>query len=123
MSPSKDRRKQRRCEKIRNDRLSKLTDAEKKAKKVFDELNLKYEEQYPIFTKNSFILVDFYLPDKKVAVEIDGISHDHRRKTWQSYNRWREKVIQKFGATLWRFRNEEVLERTESFKENVLKKM
>jgi len=114
--------KRKRCESIRKDRLSKETLAEKKFCKILDKEKIIYERQYPIYTNNSFILVDFYIPKKHLAIEIDGSSHDNRRKTWQSYNKWREKVIHRAGAILLRFRNDQVLKNPEDCREIVLKK-
>ena len=112
-----------RCDKIRKEKFTKLTVAEQETEKVFKKMKLDYIPQYPIFTRNSFILVDFFLPHERVAIEIDGASHENRKKTWHSYNNWREKVIHRYGATLWRFKNKEVLKSPDNFRKIIAKKL
>jgi len=112
-----------RCYKIRNNNIKKMTQAEQKVKDIFDSKGVKYVPQYPIYTRTSFILIDFYLPNKKLAIEIDGGSHIGRLKTWQSYNKWRESVIHKICTGLVRFTNDEILSNSDNFREFVLKIM
>lgn len=122
--PSKEKlleEKINKAEKIRKDNISKRTAAELKVKEILDDLKVEYIEQYPVYTRRSFILVDFYLPAQKIAIEIDGSSHQGRRKSWQSYNKWREKIITGLSTGLVRFQNNEILTNADNFREFVLK--
>jgi very-short-patch-repair endonuclease len=124
--PSKEellKQKVSRAEKIREDNISRRTEAELKVKEILDDLKVEYIEQYPIYTRNSFILIDFYLPKQKIAIEIDGTSHEGRRRCWQSYNKWREKIITGLSTGLIRFQNNEILTNADNFREFVLKKL
>lgn len=65
------------AERNREDAISKATPEEKKFKAVLKALNVKYEYQHIIFIDNwHFYIVDFYLPDYNVVVEIDGNFHN-----------------------------------------------
>ena len=52
---------------------------------------------------NNFI-VDFYCHELKLAIEIDGSSHDDK----VDYDKERQKTIEGFGVTFIRFTNNEV---------------
>ena len=73
----------------------------------------KFRRQYSI---GSFI-VDFYCPELKLAIEIDG--ENHRRKKSVIYDKMRQRKIESYHTKLIRFTNEEV----PSNLENVLEKI
>jgi len=61
-------------------KTSKATESEKHFKVILKSLGIKYEYQHVIFTDSygHFFIVDFYLPDYNLAIEIDGGYHyDH----------------------------------------------
>ena len=51
-----------------------------------------------------WILVDFYCPELKLAVEVDGASHNDN----QEYDAERTDVLNRYGIDVVRYRNEEV---------------
>ena len=65
-------------------------------------LGKKFRRQYSI---GAFV-IDFYCPKLKLAIELDGASHDTNEMN--IYDKGREEVIKTFGIIFIRFRNEEV---------------
>lgn len=61
-----------------------LTSLEKRAKQILDELGVNYIEQYP--TRLGFI-IDFAIPDKKIAIEVDG-KYWHKDKKRDRFRDW-----------------------------------
>lgn len=51
------------------------TSSELLMKAKLDFKKIKYEFQYPIDTKTSYFIVDFYFPKSKTIIEIDGSVH------------------------------------------------
>jgi very-short-patch-repair endonuclease len=64
--------------------------------------NCKFRRQYGI---DRFV-VDFYAPELKLAIEIDGPTHD--RAEAQEYDAARQAYIESIGAVVLRFRNGQV---------------
>lgn len=71
-------------------------------KEVLDELGIKYQRQFKIFTgSKNFQRLDFYLPDFGVAVEYNGIQHYqvtpffHRKNEVSSLQYQQEKDLMK----------------------------
>lgn len=73
--------------------------------------NLKFRRQHSI----GKYIVDFYCPKKKIAVELDGASHNGR----EEYDYNRDLFIQSFGITVLRFKNHEVFNDTEGVLEAI----
>ena len=68
---------------IRQDLISKTSDAEKAAIRNCERLGYKVVRQQPILTGRKMYFADIYLPDLKTIVEIDGGYHytqNQRRK-------------------------------------------
>ena len=63
----------------------------------------KFRRQYSI---NAYV-VDFYSPENKLAVEIDGSSHD--REDAIEYDKARQEEIEALGIRVVRFTNHDVL--------------
>jgi very-short-patch-repair endonuclease len=81
-----------------------MTDAEKL---VWSELKkranrTKYRRQYSIGP----YIIDFYCPNKKLAIEIDGYSHNNPDSI--EYDEYRDKYIGSLGIKTIRFTNTEV---------------
>ena len=64
----------------------------------------KFRRQYGI----DRYVIDFYCPELKLAIEIDGDSHS--TETAQANDRNREKHIRNYGVTFLRFTNSDVLQ-------------
>jgi very-short-patch-repair endonuclease len=67
---------------------------------------LKFRRQHPL----GCFVADFYCAKHRLAIEIDGSSH----QTWQEYDATRTSVIEEMGCRVIRFRNEQVLDDIES---------
>ena len=65
--------------------------------------NLKFRRQHPI----GRFIADFYCPEKKLIIELDGSVHD--RIDQKEYDQGRTEEIKNFDINVLRFRNEEVL--------------
>ncbi len=76
-------------------------------------LGVRFRRQFSIGN----YIVDFYSPKIKLAIEIDGKSHDTETK--REYDATREKEIRQLGINMLRFRNHEVLDEID----NVIKKI
>ena len=57
-------------------------------------------------------MVDFYCPAVKLAIEVDGISHDVNDEV-RAYDRQRQVHIESFGIRFLRFTNREVYDNLE----------
>lgn len=66
-------------------------------------LGYKFRRQYSV----DCFIIDFYCPELKLAVEIDGSVHDNQEQ--QKYDRERQSYIERFGIEFIRIRNEEIL--------------
>ena len=63
--------------------------------------NFRFRRQHPLIGR---FIADFYCPEKKLAVEIDGKVHSHQKEI----DLEREKYISTLGIRFIRFTNEEV---------------
>ncbi len=61
----------------------------------------KFRNQHPV---DRYIL-DFYCHEKKLAVEIDGHIHDHRK----DYDEHRDEYLKSAGIEVLRFSNDEII--------------
>ncbi len=77
---------------------------------------LKFRRQYSI---GSFV-VDFYCPERKLAIEIDGESHYVDGATER--DKMRQSIIESAGVSFLRFTNHDVYERLEGVIEKILEK-
>ncbi len=71
-------------------------------------LGFKVKRQYPIKYKEKnkmkIFVADFYVPSKKLVVEIDGLIHEKKYE----YDTFRSEIIGKLGFSILRFSNEQV---------------
>ncbi|MFQ5706927.1 MAG: endonuclease domain-containing protein [bacterium] len=77
----------------------------------------KFRRQYSI---DQFVL-DFYCPEVKLAVEVDGATHFTEEA--QAYDRAREDYIRTFGVTFLRFTNLEVYDSLDGVLMVILEKL
>ncbi len=66
-------------------------------------LGYKFRRQYPILN----YILDFYCPELKLAIEIDGASHDESK---YEYDLKRQKEVEAYGVIFLRFTEYEVRE-------------
>lgn len=72
---------------IRQDLMSKTSDAEKAAIRNCELLGYKVVRQQPITTGRKLYFADIYLPELKVIVEIDGAYHFSSKQKRKDGNR------------------------------------
>jgi len=68
---------------------------------------LKFRRQHSI---GGFI-VDFYCPEKRLAIELDGDVHEEKKQA--TYDKARQKTIEALGIKVLRFTNEDVIQNVE----------
>jgi len=64
--------------------------------------NIRFRRQFSI---EQFI-IDFYSPQLKLAIEIDGLTHLTDEE--KDYDAWRQNKLEEYGVKFLRFTNEEV---------------
>lgn len=75
------------AENFRKDLLQKKTKYERNVASVLSELGIKFIEQQIFYYKYSFYIVDFYLPEYKIVIEVDGRQHRIRENRIKDYKR------------------------------------
>lgn len=75
------------CSKRRNLLLKRQTKSEIDFAKLLDSLNIKYIAQKGFIVGNNFCIVDFYIPDYKTCVELDGGYHYEDTQIKRDLNR------------------------------------
>ncbi len=68
---------------------------------------MKFRRQHSI---GGFI-VDFYCPEKRLAIELDGDVHEEKKQA--TYDKARQKTIEALGIKVLRFTNEDVIQNVE----------
>ena len=63
----------------------------------------KFRRQYSV----DQYIIDFYCPRLKLAIEVDGISHESERQ--KRYDKYRQRYIEKFDIKFIRILDEEIL--------------
>ena len=66
-------------------------------------LGYKFRRQYSV---DKFV-IDFYCPELKLAIEVDGSIHDSAEQ--KSYDKMRQHKIENYGITFFRITNEELM--------------
>jgi len=71
-------------------------------------LDKKFLRQHPLFFEYihtpSFFITDFYCGENKLAIEIDGKSHEYQK----DYDELRTYIINALGINVIRFKNDEI---------------
>lgn len=96
------------AEKRRQERLEDRTAGELMFADILRALNIGGVPEKIFQNGDSNVIVDFYLPAHKLAVEIDGSSHDDKGAYDSGRDRW---LAGKHGIRTMRLRNEFVLGR------------
>ena len=95
-----------------NSMRAKPTPAEKAMCSILDEMRVRYKFQSIKFSKGTYRIFDFYLPKKRIAIEVDGPYHD------PEYDSARDSQLNSKHDRLkmLRFTNRQVLERPSQVK-------
>lgn len=82
------------------------TEAELRVIKILDNNNIKYEFQYPVKVIDTTYILDFYLPEKNVCIEIDGDYHNKNEQVYK--DKLRDIRLSRIGVFVARFHNNEL---------------
>lgn len=110
---SKHREFKRQLSFIRNRRIQlmkRTTPAEREMRRMLKYLGISYKSQKAFFHRGTLFIADFFLPDKKIVIEVDGIQHSTNQKQVEYDKRRTEFLESKRGVKVVRFTNSEVLE-------------
>lgn len=83
-----------------------MTPSEKRFNTFLGRNNIQFISQAPVYVgeKKGYIL-DFYIPNKKIAIEVDGSIHNSEKA--RKYDAERTKQLAKLGIGVYRIKNEE----------------
>lgn len=96
------------AEEYRKNLIKNQTNSESIFKAKLKSINVSYEFQKIIFTKSNFSIVDFYLPDYGLVIEIDGGYHLTNEQ--KENDKFRTAKLSNIGyKNLKRFTNEEAV--------------
>lgn len=104
-----------------NENTKNATDAEKAIQDVLIKNDIRCEFQKPCLVFGKCYIMDFYLPDYGICIEVDGDYHNTQEQLTK--DRERSNRLAKTGILVVRFTNEEAMQRVEvrRFIDNVLK--
>lgn len=67
---------QRAATKLKHEQIKYNSALERRFRKLLDENEILHVWQKPLYTDYRYVCVDFYIPEKKIIVELDGSHHD-----------------------------------------------
>jgi very-short-patch-repair endonuclease len=110
--PKRDKEMRRKL-KLCGDRIRGLreraTPAERRFRGFLCHSKIKFKFQRAFIKKGGFVIADFYLPQKKLVIEIDG--GYHLTPAQQSKDKWKDRYLKdNYGIDTMRFTNERVFE-------------
>ena len=76
-------------------------------------LGFKFRRQHSI----GFFVLDFYCPELKLAIEVDGSSHDSEEA--KKYDKQRQAIIEVYGVRFFRVTDDEVHGNIEKVSERI----
>lgn len=92
---------------------------EEKFKSILKDLRINFLFQHPSYVNNKLYILDFFIPNSTLVVEIDGKSHD----SLSAYNSdiKRQNILENNGYKVIRFTDNEVMENDSSYFKDKLK--
>jgi very-short-patch-repair endonuclease len=94
------------AKKFRTDLVKNQTPSETKMKAILKFMGIKYEFQKIFYTETTFYIVDFYLPDENIVIELDGGYHNTKEQ--KAKDRKRSKALMGEIDGVYRLKNEAV---------------
>jgi len=104
------------AESYKEELIKKATKAEKVAKVCIKETGAKFTFQHVIFCNNTFYIVDFFFPLKRLVIEIDGGYHNEEEQIKKDIIRTSH--LKELGIEVVRYTNEEVFD-TDNFRKQL----
>lgn len=104
--------------KFRKELKENPTKSELKAREILDHFGVNYKFQKGFYSHDFSFIVDFFIPNGRFVIEIDGGYHETQQQAQK--DAWRDKKLrEKRGCTIIRVKNEDV---NESYIESILRK-
>jgi very-short-patch-repair endonuclease len=94
------------AKKFRADLVKNQTPSETKMKAILKFMGIKYEFQKIFYTETTFYIVDFYLPDRNIVIELDGGYHNTKEQ--KAKDKKRSKALMGEIDGVYRLKNEAV---------------
>jgi len=95
------------AEEYAEENRKKLTPAAKHFKKLLEKSGVRFKSEKMIPKPPTFILVDFYIPDRNLCIELDGGYHTDPEQRAKDIER--DKYLEVRGYNNWRMTNDEAL--------------
>ena len=84
--------------------LEKQTPQERNLARALENQGIVFKPQFIYHFKESFYIMDFYLPESRLCIEVDGYHHQYDPKQ-KHYDERRDKTLRKVGVKTLRFSN------------------
>jgi very-short-patch-repair endonuclease len=109
------KRKKKKITKAKQNKANQYADARRKnptpAEKYFRKLlvatGIRFKSEKVVYKQKSFYIVDFYIPDKNLCIELDGGYHEDPKQKQKDF--LRDKYLLGQGYQNWRMTNEEAM--------------
>lgn len=111
--------KQKRNNIFRAQLIKKATKEELIFKKLLDKMNIRYIFQKGFIKGFNHCIVDFYLPRRRLCIEIDGPYHDSPKQKIRDASRDKY-LTDKRKFRVIHFKNEEIINMTEAQLHNII---
>lgn len=100
----------------RKKRLENTTESEILFANLLSKARIKHKREYVFYPKKSFYIADFYIPEVKLVIEIDGKYHEEDDQMIKDADRT-SKLINECGVReVLRFKNEELIDNIKCIK-------
>jgi very-short-patch-repair endonuclease len=97
------------AESLRRERLNKATESEILFANILGRAGIKHKREHVLYPKKSFYIVDFYLPDSRLVIEIDGGYHSMEDQEIRDTIRTSNLINECGVSDVLRFENEELV--------------
>ena len=109
-APSRRAQTAKKAREFSTDLKGRATEAELRFQELLKQYEFAHEFQKPFKHAGTFVIVDFYLPDYQVVVEIDGEYHDDEIQKWKDQMRTCRLMAKNNIKSVVRFSNDQVME-------------
>jgi very-short-patch-repair endonuclease len=101
----------------RRDRLRNRTKEEVRLCEILDDQRILYEVEKVFLNGDRHILADFFISSAMLVIEVDGSSHDFRKKYYAGRDRW---LLDQYGVRTLRLPNETIFRKPRDALDSIL---
>ena len=101
----------------RMERLRNRTKAEVRLCEILDDQRILYEVEKIFLNNDRHILADFFISSAMLVIEVDGSSHDDRKKYDSGRDRW---LLDQYGVRTLRLPNETIFRKPRDTLDSIL---